>query len=428
MIMNTSVSPYIEKPEFSFSALRSYFNIKEIATGLGAAILISLFIYLDYFGIKADLLIAPLTSLSAVAGFYLLLTISPRALFWSGFFTGILWFYWIGFSFRYYDVSAMIPLMLLFVGTGYGLFFRIIGIFKHPLLRALLFLGFSYFHPMSFNWFVPELTLIHSYFGIMKWQFALFLLGIGLFASLPPKWKVAGLLPLALAIDTHHGEKLPLPDFKVMLTDSNVDQAKKWDESYLPETIENNIATILDATNEGYDMVVLNESVFPMFLNMDIELTKQLQKLSQDITIVAGALYGDGKNAYNSTYYFDKGKVFIANKVILVPFGEEIPLPKFLADWINKLFYNGAQDYKTAKKPVDITLSLGTFRNAICYEATRDELFEGNPKYMIAISNNAWFTPSIEPTLQKLLMEYFSKKYGTIIYHSANHGISTIIH
>ena len=153
-----------------------------------------------------------------------------------------------------------------------------------------------------------------------------------------------------------------------------------------------------------------------------------MQKLSEDIVIVAGALYSDGKNAYNSTYYFDHGKLYIANKVILVPFGEKIPLPRFIARYINKIFYNGAEDYVTAKQPVDLHLSTGTFRNAICFEATRDELFAGSPKYMIATSNNAWFTPSIEPTLQKLLMHYYSRKYGTVIYHSANHGISTIIH
>ena len=37
---------------------------------------------------------------------------------------------------------------------------------------------------------------------------------------------------------------------------------------------------------------------------------------------------------------------------------------------------------------------------------------------MIVISNNAWFTPSIEPILQKQLLRYYAKKYGISIYHS----------
>jgi apolipoprotein N-acyltransferase len=418
----------IEKPHFGTAEAKSFFRLKIIAVALLTALLFSAFIYLYYFGFHQEFAVAVITSLSALGAFYLLLTQNRNTLFWSGFFISLFWFYWIGFSFRFYGVTWLIPFMIFFVSFTYGLLFWVIGLFTHPLPRALLFLLFSYIHPVSFNWFIPELTLIHSFFGIEKWQFALFLAAIVLFISLPLKYKITSLLPLLLAINPTYNQKLPLPETKIMLTDSGVDQRRKWDEAYLPETIENNIATILDAINEKYDMVILNESVFPMFLNTDINLTKQLQELSKDIVIVAGALYSDGKNAYNSTYYFDKGKVYIANKVILVPFGEEIPLPKFMAKWINKIFYNGAEDYHTAKKPIDLKLSTGTFRNAICYEATREELFEGNPKQMIAISNNAWFTPSIEPTLQKLLMEYFSKKYGTVIYHSANKGISTTIH
>lgn len=60
------------------------------------------------------------------------------------------------------------------------------------------------------------------------------------------------------------------------------------------------------------------------------------------------------------------------------------------------------------------------FQIAICYEATREEFYQDFPKYLIALSNNAWFVPSIEPTLQRLLMLYFAKNYGTTIFHSSN--------
>jgi len=46
---------------------------------------------------------------------------------------------------------------------------------------------------------------------------------------------------------------------------------------------------------------------------------------------------------------------------------------------------------------------------------------------MIVLSNNGWFTPSTEPTLQKLLLQYYSKKYGTTIYHSVNMSPSYVV-
>ncbi len=418
---------HIARPRAGWAAFRTYVAPWAVLEGLGIALLLSLFIYLEYWGIRADRLVAAAESLAALTGFYLLLRLSRQALFWAGFFIGLLWFYWIAFSFRYYDVSWLMPLMILFVALSYGFFFWVIGLFSHPLPRAVLIWAFSYFHPLSFNWFIPELSLIHTPFGTDKLHFALLLAALVLFLRVPGRGRWLGIVPLIVAAVPFGAQPMPQAETKIMLADPKTDQAKKWEEAYLPETIENNLATILQAISEGYEMVVLPESVFPLFLNADMDLTHKLQELSKEIVIVAGALYSDGKNAYNSTYYFDHGKIYIANKVILVPFGESIPLPRFLARWINDLFYDGAEDYQTAKRPVDLKLSTGTFRNAICYEATRDELFAGNPRQMIAISNNAWFTPSIEPTLQKLLLTYFARKYGTIIYHSANMGISTTI-
>jgi apolipoprotein N-acyltransferase len=157
-------------------------------------------------------------------------------------------------------------------------------------------------------------------------------------------------------------------------------------------------------------------------------MEKLLEK-SLKINIIAGSLFYEDDNFYNATYFFSKGKVEIAKKYVLVPFGEEIPFPQFLVDIINEIFYNGAKDYKKAEKPTDFLIKGEKFRNAICYEATSDKIFEnlGDTKYMIAISNNAWFTPSIEPTLQKLLLKYYARKYDVIIYHQINGSENYII-
>lgn len=117
----------------------------------------------------------------------------------------------------------------------------------------------------------------------------------------------------------------------------------------------------------------------------------------------------------------------IAHKIVLVPFGEEVPFPAFIVEIINKLFFDGAKDYQKAKAPQDFIINDIPFRSAICYEGTNDKLFEGNPKQMIVISNNAWFSPSTEQTLQYLLLRLYAKKYQTVIYHSANSGKSGVI-
>ena len=110
----------------------------------------------------------------------------------------------------------------------------------------------------------------------------------------------------------------------------------------------------------------------------------------------------------------------MAKKLVLVPFGEYVPLPKFMQKFINDTFFKGSSDFLTAKEPTDFVIKGVKFRNAICYEATCQEIYDGDVNYVIATSNNAWFTPSIEPTLQRLLMKYYARKNGVTIYHSAN--------
>ena len=141
---------------------------------------------------------------------------------------------------------------------------------------------------------------------------------------------------------------------------------------------------------------------------------------SKKIAIVTGALLYEAGNNYNVTYFFQDGKMQIAKKMVLVPFGEYIPLPKWIGHWINDIIFGGASDYLAADHPTDFVIRGIPFRNAVCYEATAEPLFAGNPRYMIASSNNAWFLPSIEPTLQRLLMTYYARRHHTVIFHSAN--------
>ena len=320
----------------------------------------------------------------------------------------------------------MIPLMLLFVSLAYGVMFWIIGLFR-PIIRAILFALISFVHPLNYNWFIPEASLLDSFFGVEKWQFFAILLSISIFITLKVKWRYVALLGILLAINPNPNHKLPLPKQSIYLSALNTPQDLKWEDSYRDKSIDINLAIINDAIDKKYDIVLLSESAFALFLNQEPYIMQILKDLSHKISIVTGGLYYDGKDSYNSTYYIIDGEVQIANKVVLVPFGEEIPLPKFISTFINKIVYDGAEDYIAAENPTEVDIHGEVFRNAICYEATREELFVGDPKFMLAISNNAWFTPSIEPTLQKLLLRYFSRVHNTVIYHSATMGENALI-
>ena len=399
---------------------------KDIYFGLITALLLSLFIYLESFGLTNRLL----NTFIALGGITMLLSISKRAVLVSGFGVGLLWFYWIGYSFAYQGGSWMIPFVTFGFALLYLLLFAPMALTNNPFFRAIYFFALSFFEPFDWNWFKPELLLLDTFFGAYKYQFAIFLFAGALFVYLykqQNKYKYFALIPLIFALNFGYPPHKELP-LNVKLVTTHIPQEIKWKRTNIAPTLQLIFNEIHKAKTEGYEVIVLPESVFPMYLNKHKKILHKLQTLSHDILIITGALLYENHKPYNVTYYFHDGTYDVAKKMVLVPFGEYVPLPKFAQKWVNDTFFDGQSDFEHATHPTDFMLRTTKVRNAICYEATSEQLFQGDVDFIIAMSNNAWFAPSIEPTLQHLLMKLYSKKYGVTIYHSANYKGSGIIH
>jgi apolipoprotein N-acyltransferase len=418
------------------SKISQYSSTFVLIRGFFIALLSSAFIYLYTF----ELVSYTLNTLVAILAFALLLTSNRNVWFTSGAFIALFWFWWIGISFIHYQMPWVIPFIILGLMALYGtVFYAIAWLSEHLssyfkdqlfayLLKALALLFLSYIHPFSFDWYKPELSFVLSYFPADKATFTLILLFLSL--SL---WKrnPLFLIPLLFLLQTPKEMHNTTPPWiKLVTTQTPVEE--KWDTRFHPAQFSAIFNAIDQAIKEEKKLIIFPESIFPIFLNRDTTLLSRLQKKSKKIAIVVGGLYWDGQSPKNSAYILDHQKIQIASKVILVPFGEANPLPNFLSQWVNRTFYDNAVDYKASKQTVDYTIDGKTYRNAICFEATSERLYEkgknGNhPKNMIVLSNNGWFTPSIEPTLQKLLLLYYHRKYGTTIYHAINMSESYVI-
>lgn len=401
------------------------------------SILASAFIYLEYFELKLTLLYTLLGLLSL----WLLLITNRKVWFWSGVGIGLLWFWWIALSFIHYQLSWMIPFVVIGVAFGYGVIFWIIAFlidkittilhrystkpleFVTLLLRGVAIVGFGLIHPLGFDWLKLELIFVESYIGIEKWQFVIVLLTL-ILIHYKRTLIFMPLLLLAVEYDSHIASMLPN---EIEIVTTNIPVQEKWTKSHLEVQVETILKEIDDAITKNKQLIILPESAYPDFLNLSPILLTQLQQKANKISIVIGALYADNGTPRNSTYILTPNQLRVANKVVLVPFGESNPLPDFLSDWVNEVFYDGAVDYIASSNITDYKINNTTYRNAICYEATCETLYQGNPKNMIVLSNNGWFVPSVEPTLQRLLLQYYSKKYGTTIYHSTNLSPAYII-
>jgi apolipoprotein N-acyltransferase len=373
-------------PFFDYLKLDDF--IKNILIkGFTTALLFSAFIYFEHF----DLTNIFFNTIFITFAYILIITIDKKSLFFAGFFTGILWFWWVSMSFTYYDLIYLMPFIILLFGIVYGVLFYLTAIIDKIVIRAILFYLLVFIEPFGFNWFKPDLPLINTYYNT-------------------------------------YNSNVTKPNIKIYMPQYNTNQNLKWEKEYKTKLIEENLQNIDYAIKNKYDLIILPETTFPLALNMEYELLEILQEKSRNISIITGALSYSDEQFLNSTYLFQNGEYKIANKVVLVPFGEATPLPQFLVDFINNTFFDGASDYTNASEPTTFEIEGIKFRNAICYEATSDDVYKQlDTKFVIATSNNAWFTPSIEPTLQKLLLKYYAKKYNLIIYHSVNGSKNEII-
>jgi apolipoprotein N-acyltransferase len=425
--------------------IKKYFTTNHIIEGLFIAICLSSFIYIEHFALLNGYLLQAVNTVLALFGLYRLIKANTPIWFFAGFFIGVAWFWWMAVSFNYYNLPYLVVPVVVIIGLIMGLIFLFAGYVasyiankiesRFPLIDREFTIytlrAFAIFIPITFelfgfNWFKLQLLFVDSYLGVNWWQFLVVVLTLALFATTK---KAPILLAILFAVDFKKPKIYTPSSLKdIELVSTDIDVKQKW----LPQNRQKytNLALqkIDKALQKGKKLVILPESILPYFLNLESEYLKEFYSRSNNITIVIGALYYKGANNFrNSAFIIKDGNFSVANKVVLVPFGEANPLPDFMAKWVNKIFFDGAVDYKADSSYTYIKALDKEYKVAICYEGTSAKTYEDDPAFIIVISNNGWFKPSIEPTLQKLLLKYFSKLHNTTIYHSVNGSKSYVV-
>lgn len=348
-----------------------------------------------------------------------------------GFFIGVLWFYWIGLGLRYFDMSVLIPLVIVAEALLIACVFYV-GLWCECLLWRFGFIMLlSYFTPLGFDWIMLESVFAFSYFGVDKLSLGLIVLGLWVTIKYERWWKMVGIVCLIFALDSKtFSENPPQISLKIKLMQSEVSQDITWRMEQMGSIFQTYIDQIERAKNEGYEAIILPESAF--YVPLDSKYFSHFDKLiqmSKDIVIVVGALRVEqNENAevlyFNSTYKFENGEMTFLDKVLLVPFGER--LPQSLLPIVN-VFFEGIGGFSPGREFGYFDIKGVRFKNAICYEGTNSDFYADDPQLVIVTSNNAWFVPSIEPILQKNLMKYYARLHNSTILHATNLSKAAII-
>jgi apolipoprotein N-acyltransferase len=225
--------------------------------------------------------------------------------------------------------------------------------------------------------------------------------------------------------------KLINKGYKIRLVQANIEQNLKWD----PKEKYNNLIKHIKLTNkkniDDIDMVVWSEASIPYVVDYNPNLSNLIKlAVPKNGTLVSGALRSDKNKYWNSIFLFNEdGVKDYYDKHHLVPFGEYIPLQKYLP-FVKKIT-QGSEGFSRgigAKHLVDNNI---TFSPLVCYEAIFTsysvDISLEKPHLLLNLTNDSWFGNSIGPHQHLAMAQMRSIEYGITMVRVSNSGISAHI-
>jgi apolipoprotein N-acyltransferase len=221
---------------------------------------------------------------------------------------------------------------------------------------------------------------------------------------------------------------------RVGVVQGNFQQELKWEEDLREETLTTYLSLTEKAVQRGAQLVVWPETAVPSFYQAEPELIEKLSRFTteQNIHLIFGSpgyeIAGRKILLYNRVYHLSPGgKDEFYDKIMLVPFGEYVPLAGLLP-FVDKMvpgegeFSKGAWD-----GPFKTPVPSGVL---ICYEISipslsRREVRDGS-LMLVNVTNDAWFGRSWGPYQHLAVSAVRAMENRVPVLRAANTGISAI--
>jgi apolipoprotein N-acyltransferase len=226
-------------------------------------------------------------------------------------------------------------------------------------------------------------------------------------------------------------------DITVRLVQPSIPQQMKWNRESLEDNFYQYVNMSAESGLDKVDFVIWGETAMPFSLDYDNVYRQEiLQAVPPRGYLITGALrQGDAQDDYN---YFNS--LFVLNKKgdiegfydkhHLVPFGEYIPLRRFLPKWVRPVT-NAVADFGVGKQYKNIKLEkIPAFGALICYEIIfPDEVINraNPPQWLVVLTNDGWYGNSAGPYQHLVAAQMRAVEEGIAIVRSANSGISAVI-
>ena len=223
---------------------------------------------------------------------------------------------------------------------------------------------------------------------------------------------------------------------RTVIVQGNIDQSIKWN----PDFQEKTLAIYRELSEKSLDfrprIIIWPETAVPLFFQDKSYLTKEVFKTAK----IANSNILFGSPAYlrdkGTIHYYNRAYIISGDrelgrydKVHLVPFGEYVPLKKYIP-FVHRIV-PAAGDFSPGKrvKPINAPdLDIGVL---ICFEAifadiSRKLAIQG-VELLVNITNDAWFGHTSAPYQHLSMAVFRCVENGLPMARAANTGISAFI-
>ena len=227
------------------------------------------------------------------------------------------------------------------------------------------------------------------------------------------------------------------PSKRVAFVQGNIKQSEKWDQAFQLATIKKYINLSHRTKGQKAELVVWPETAAPFYFLKDTQLSKMIIRGIADIPsdFIIGSPCYDHRNKrveyFNSAYLISSaGNVYGRyDKAHLVPFGEYIPLKRWLP-FLGKIVEH-VGDFKPGKKGNTLQWNNHRLGFLICYEIIFPDLSRAMVKnqaaLLVNITNDAWYGRTSAPYQHFSKAVFRAVENRRALVRSANTGISGFI-
>ncbi len=259
---------------------------------------------------------------------------------------------------------------------------------------------------------------------------------------------LCGLLAVALfgsnlvfgLVSMHLPQRPDSETLRVAVVQGNINSHEKWGPDSVQTTRERYEELTRLAAEQGAELVVWPETVFPSPLNHSTSTQLFLSELAREcnVTLMVGSTYYvEGESNYNALYLVTPdGTVDLDSfyaKRHLVPFGEYVPMRDVIMTLVPPLANLSAlgEDLTPGKTPANFETEWGSIGALICFDSIYETLaldsVRDGAELLVLSSNDSWFYDSAGIYQHQAQAQLRAIETGRDLVRAGNTGISSVV-